>query len=51
MIGGLLLAIAHPITFLCLLGLFVVALLWLLPKLVRLALMPFRRTARWRQPP
>src|SRR5436190_14520937 len=50
-IGGLLLAIAHPITFLCLLGLFVVALLWLLPKLVRLALMPFRRTARWRQPP
>jgi Domain of unknown function (DUF4126) len=45
-IGGLLLAIAHPITFLCLLALFIVALLWLLPKLVRLALLPFRRMAR-----
>jgi Domain of unknown function (DUF4126) len=50
-IGGLILALAHPITFLCLLALFVVALLWLLPKLVRLALMPFRRMARWRQEP
>jgi hypothetical protein len=50
-IGGLLLAIAHPITFLCLLGLFVVALLWLLPKLVRLALLPFRRMARRRHSP
>ncbi len=50
-IGGLLLAIAHPITFLCLLALFVVALIWLLPKLVRLALMPFRRLARWRRVP
>jgi hypothetical protein len=45
-VGGLLLALAHPITFLCLLLLFVVALLWLLPKLVRLALLPFRRMAR-----
>ena len=45
-IGGLLLALAHPITFLCLLVLFIVVLLWLLPKLVRLALMPFRRMAR-----
>jgi hypothetical protein len=42
-IGGLLLALAHPITFLCLLALFVGVLLWLLPKLVRLALMPVRR--------
>ena len=50
-IGGLLLAIAHPITFLCLLALFIVALLWLLPKLIRLALLPFRRMARRRQPP
>jgi hypothetical protein len=50
-IGGLLLAIAHPITFLCLLALFVVALLWLLPKLVRLALLPFRRMARRRPQP
>lgn len=49
--GGLALAIAHPITFLCLLALFVVALIWLLPKLVRLALMPFRRLARGRQGP
>ena len=50
-IGGLILALAHPITFLCLLGLFVVALVWLLPKLVRLALIPFRRMARWRREP
>ncbi|TAJ24198.1 MAG: DUF4126 domain-containing protein [Reyranella sp.] len=48
-IGGLALAIAHPITFLCLLALFVVLLIWLLPKLVRLALVPFRRLARRRQ--
>ena len=45
-VGGLLLALAHPITFLCLLLIFVVALLWLLPRLVRLALLPFRRMAR-----
>lgn len=50
-IGGLILALAHPITFLCLLGLFLVALVWLLPKLVRLALVPFRRMARWRRQP
>lgn len=50
-IGGLALAIAHPITFLCLLALFVALLIWLLPKLVRLALMPFRRLAGNRQRP
>ena len=50
-IGGLILALAHPITFLCLLGIFLVALVWLLPKLVRLALVPFRRMARWRRQP
>lgn len=49
--GGLALAIAHPITFLCLLALFVILLIWLLPKLVRLALVPFRRLARGRQGP
>jgi hypothetical protein len=49
--GGLALAIAHPITFLCLLALFVLLLIWLLPKLVRLALVPFRRLARGRQGP
>ena len=48
-VGGLALAIAHPITFLCLLAAFVVLLIWLLPKLVRLALLPFRRLARNRQ--
>ena len=42
-IGGLALAIAHPITFLCLLAAFVMLLVWLLPKLVRLALGPIRR--------
>jgi hypothetical protein len=50
-IGGLALAIAHPITFLCLLSLFVALLIWLLPKLVRLALVPFRRLAGIRQKP
>ena len=45
-LGGLTLAITHPITFLCLLAVFVVLLIWLLPKLVRLALVPFRRLTR-----
>ena len=49
--GGLALAIAHPITFWCLLALFVILLIWLLPKLVRLALVPFRRLARGRREP
>ena len=48
-ISGLALAIANPITFLCLLALFVALLIWLLPKLVRLALVPFRRLAGIRQ--
>src|SRR5216683_615416 len=48
-LGGLALAIAHPITFLCLLAVFVALLVWLLPKLLRLALTPFRRMARSRQ--
>ena len=50
-IGGLALAIAHPITFLCLLALFVLLLVWLLPRLFRLALKPFRRLAGGRPPP
>jgi len=50
-IGGLALAMAHPITFLCLLAVFVALLVWLLPKLVRLALVPFRRLAGTRQRP
>ncbi len=50
-VGGLILALAHPITFLCLLALFVAGLIWLLPKLVRLAMLPFRRMSRGRQPP
>jgi len=45
-IGGLVLAIAHPITFLFLLAIFVALLVWLLPKLLRLALLPFRRLSR-----
>lgn len=48
-IGGLMLAIAHPITFLCLLALFVGLLIWLVPKLIRLAMVPFRRLARRHQ--
>lgn len=41
--GGLMLAVLHPITFLCVLAAFVAILIWLLPKLVRLALLPVRR--------
>jgi hypothetical protein len=50
-VGGLALAIAHPITFLCLLAIFVALLIWLLPRLARLALLPFRRLAGARQKP
>ena len=49
--GGLALAIAHPITFLCLLAVFVLLLLWLLPRLFRLAMKPFRRMVRARHDP
>ena len=42
-VTGLYLALTNPITFLCLLALFIALLVWLLPKLVRLALLPFRR--------
>jgi hypothetical protein len=48
-IAGLVLALTHPLTFLCLLALFVAGLVWLLPKLVRLAILPFRRLRRPRQ--
>lgn len=44
-VGGLMLAFTHPLTFLCLLAAFVLLLIWLLPKLVRLALIPLRRLA------
>jgi hypothetical protein len=50
-IGGLALAIAYPITFLCLLAVFVLLLIWMLPRLIRLAMTPFRRLARGRQGP
>ncbi len=49
--SGLALAIAHPITFLCLLAIFVLLLLWLLPRLFRLAMKPFRRMAQDRHRP
>lgn len=42
-VTGLWLALTNPITFLCLLALFVALLVWLLPKLVRLALLPFQK--------
>lgn len=48
-LGGLLLAISHPITFLCALAVFIVALIWFLPKLVRLAISPLRRLFSTRQ--
>ena len=50
-VGGLALALAHPVVFLCLLALFVALLVWLLPKLVRLAAIPVRRLVGPRQRP
>jgi hypothetical protein len=47
--GGLALALSNPITFLCLLAVFVGLLVWLLPKLLRLAAKPIRHLARRRQ--
>jgi hypothetical protein len=41
--AGLMLAVLHPVIFLGALAAFVIGLIWLLPKLVRLALLPFRR--------
>jgi hypothetical protein len=49
--GGLTLALTHPITFLCLLAAFVALLVWLLPRLVRLAMASFRRLTGKRQYP
>ena len=48
-VGGLALAMAHPIALLCLLAVFVALLIWLLPRLIRLALVPFRRLTGNRQ--
>jgi hypothetical protein len=48
-VAGLTLALLHPLVFLCVLAAFVVGLIWLLPKLVRLALLPFRRLSGRRQ--
>jgi hypothetical protein len=45
-VGGLVLALTRPITFLCLLALFAGVCAWLLPKLFRLAMVPFRRLSR-----
>ncbi|MFO1079442.1 MAG: DUF4126 domain-containing protein [Reyranellaceae bacterium] len=50
-VGGLVLAIAHPLVFLVLLAVFVALLVWLLPRLLRLALMPLRRLANRRRQP
>jgi hypothetical protein len=44
--GGIWLALRHPVIFLVFFALFVAAMLWLLPKLWRLALALFRRLAR-----
>jgi hypothetical protein len=48
-IGGLILAITNPILFLCILAAFVALLIWLLPKLTRLAASAFGRVFGKRQ--
>jgi hypothetical protein len=50
-IGGLALALSHPVVFLVLLALFVLLLVWLLPRLFRLAMLPLRRLGRAGQKP
>jgi hypothetical protein len=50
-VGGLVLALTHPLLFLGLLALFVALLVWLLPRLLRLAMTPLRRLTRPRQRP
>lgn len=47
---GLWLAFQHPIVFLAMLGLFVLLMLWLIPKLYRLLKAMFRRLAGWAAP-
>ena len=49
--GGLALALSHPVAFLCLLAAFVALLVWLLPRLVRLAMASVRRLTRARKSP
>jgi hypothetical protein len=44
--GGLALALSHPVAFLCLLAAFVALLVWLLPRLIRLAMASARRLTR-----
>jgi hypothetical protein len=44
--GGLALALSHPAAFLCLLAAFVALLVWLLPRLIRLAMASARRLTR-----
>ena len=51
LLGGLWLAIAHPLVFLVLLGLFLLALAWLLPKLLRFLVRLARRIAGTAPPP
>jgi hypothetical protein len=48
-IGGLILALTYPIVFLCILAAFVALLVWLLPKLFRLAASAFGRAFGKRQ--
>ena len=48
-IGGLVLALTHPIVFLCVLAAFVGLLIWLLPKLLRVAIATFGRVFGKRQ--
>jgi len=50
-VGGLILAITHPIIFLCILAAFVALLIWLLPKLIRWAASAFGRVFGKRQRP
>lgn len=49
--GGLVLALSHPVAFLCLLAAFVALLVWLLPRLIRLAMASARRLTGARKSP
>ncbi len=49
-LGGLWLAVQHPVIFLMLLALFVLIMIWLLPKLYRVLRAIWRRVADWIAP-
>lgn len=49
-VGGLWLALQHPVVFLLLLVLFILLAIWLIPKLIRFVIGVIKRIGRWLSP-